>query len=198
MQPLPNLPRPISIRNIQPTVESHCLGFLLIILGNNGSGNYYFWLKTDRLKNYFRPKEAQTGLKLGKTEKTRKTEFLKYSFGRNGSIESIFSPAETKAMRFYGMLQPATAQQHLPHSAFAPTSNRPSNIQATTGGQRQQGHIHRACPRMLSACFMRVGHQLVLSLLGRHLSHLGPLVVSQSAQIRQPLSRISGHGLEEV
>ncbi len=36
------------------TVESHCLRFLIIILGRNGSGNYYFWLKTDRLKKYFR------------------------------------------------------------------------------------------------------------------------------------------------
>jgi hypothetical protein len=54
------------------TVESHCLRFLLIILGRNGSGNYYFWLKTGRLKKCFRPKEAQTGLKLGKTKKKRK------------------------------------------------------------------------------------------------------------------------------
>jgi hypothetical protein len=32
------------------TVESHCLRLLLNILGRNGSGNYYYWLKTDRLK----------------------------------------------------------------------------------------------------------------------------------------------------
>jgi hypothetical protein len=53
------------------TVESHCLRFLLIILGRNGSGNYYCWLKTDRLKRQFRPKEAQTGLKLDTTKKMR-------------------------------------------------------------------------------------------------------------------------------
>ncbi len=51
------------------TVVSDCLRFLLIILGRNGSGNDYFWLKTDRLKKYFRPKEAQTGLKLDEPEK---------------------------------------------------------------------------------------------------------------------------------
>jgi hypothetical protein len=39
-------------------------GVLRIILGRNGSGNDYFWLKTDRLKKYFRPEDAQTGLKL--------------------------------------------------------------------------------------------------------------------------------------
>jgi hypothetical protein len=42
----------------------------------------------------------------------------------------------------------------------------------------------------------------VLGLLGRHLRLLGPLIVSQCAQIRQPLSRsrscISAHGLDEV
>jgi hypothetical protein len=83
-------------------VESHCLRFLLIILGRNGSRNYYFWLKTDRLKNNFRPKEAQTGLKLDKTKNCRKNGFLKYYFGRNGSIKQM---AETKAMRFYGIVK---------------------------------------------------------------------------------------------
>jgi hypothetical protein len=59
------------------TVVSDCLRFLLIILGRNGSGNDYFWLKTDRLKKYFRPKEAQTGLKLDKPKKNvAKTDFF--------------------------------------------------------------------------------------------------------------------------
>jgi hypothetical protein len=59
------------------TVVSDCLRFLLIILGRNGSGNDYFWLKTDRLRKYFRPKEAQTGLKLEKPKKNvAKTDFF--------------------------------------------------------------------------------------------------------------------------
>jgi hypothetical protein len=90
------------------TVVSDCLRFLLIILGRNGSGNDSFWLKTDRLKNYFRPKEAQTGLKLDKPEKNvAKTNFFNIVFGRNGSIKKIISPAETKAIRHYGIVKPS-------------------------------------------------------------------------------------------
>jgi hypothetical protein len=71
-------------------------------LGRNGSGNYYFWLKTDRLKTYLRSKEAQTGLKLDKSSskrnQNRKNGWVKYCFGQNGSIKQMFLPAETKAM----------------------------------------------------------------------------------------------------
>jgi hypothetical protein len=35
----------------------------------------YFGLKTDRLKKYLRPKEAQTGIKQDKTEKMQKRIF---------------------------------------------------------------------------------------------------------------------------
>jgi hypothetical protein len=58
------------------TVVSDCLRFLLIILGRNGSGNDHFWLKTDRLKKYFRPKEAQTGLKLDNPKKMSQKRFF--------------------------------------------------------------------------------------------------------------------------
>jgi hypothetical protein len=64
VRPPPTRPR----LNPYNTVESHCLRFLLIIVGRNGSGTYYFWLKTDRLIKYFKPKEAQTGLKLDSTK----------------------------------------------------------------------------------------------------------------------------------
>ncbi len=78
-------------------------------------------------------------------------------------------------------LQPL--KQHPSHSAFAPTCHRPSSI------RRMQPLL-----RMLASCApsdpsLCVGHLLVLGLLGRHLRLLGPLIVSQSSQIPQPLSR---------
>jgi hypothetical protein len=85
------------------TVVSDCLRFLLIILGRNGSGNDYFWLKTDRLQKYFRPKEAQTGLKLDKPGKNvAKTIIFLIVLAETDFFKTIISPAETKAIRHYG------------------------------------------------------------------------------------------------
>jgi hypothetical protein len=82
---------------------------------------------------------------------------------------------------------------HRPSSRIRPLP-QPATAQAVSGPQPAGSRAaYSRGSRFTStepapACSLHAGHELVLSLLGRHRSLLGPLIVSQSAQIRQPLS----------